>query len=195
MSSIRAFIAIDLPASISESIYKQTSGLRGKIGPALVKWVTLENIHLTLKFLGEVPNATLPFIKQLLIREADSCAPFDLQVTHLGSFPNLKRPRVIWAGIQAPAVLTELSRNIEAACKRMGYPPEERPFSPHITLGRVRSNLSQTDLNAISDNLNKTSLQKSGSATIGEINLYQSELTPVGSNYTKLFSAVFKQTK
>jgi 2'-5' RNA ligase len=138
MSLLRAFIAIEIPNSIQEAIHKDTLNLRKALNPALVRWTPCENIHLTLKFLGDVSESNLQFIKQMLMQECAEHPTFDMQVGKLGSFPNSKRPRVIWVGLSAPSELLSLQNSIEAAASRLGYEKEERSFSPHLTIGRVR---------------------------------------------------------
>jgi len=195
MSLVRAFIALEIPKPILENIQTQTKDLRENINSSLVRWVPFTNIHLTVKFLGDVPQANLVFVKQMLTHAAKVNAPFDIQLTHLGSFPTPGRPRVLWIGIQAPAALEALHQSIEIASNRLGYTPEPRAFSPHLTLGRVRPNLSSAELQKIRETLERSSLQKPGNATIEEIHLYQSDLQPSGSVYKKLFSVSFNKNQ
>lgn len=189
MNQLRAFIAIDLPEPIQESIEKQTARLRQSLGNEIVRWVPLKNMHLTLKFLGNISASHLDFLKQMLAQTADTHPQFDLQIGGIGSFPNSKRPRVIWAGIHAPADLTSLQRAVETGAIRLGYEKEERPFSPHLTLGRVRQNLDPAALQTVGAALNTIQVGKIGSAKIDSIHLYKSELNSNGSVYAKLFSA------
>jgi RNA 2',3'-cyclic 3'-phosphodiesterase len=102
MSVVRAFIAIELPALAQETIDKQTARLQQTLGRDLVRWTPTHNIHITLKFLGDVAAAHIGFLKQMLTRELANHAGFDLQIGGLGSFPNSKRPRVLWLGLQEP---------------------------------------------------------------------------------------------
>jgi len=193
MNQFRAFIAIDLPLQIQESIEKQTARLYQSLGDDLVRWVPTKNIHLTLKFLGDVAASHVEFIKQNLAQIADSQAPFDLQIGGIGSFPTSKRPRVLWIGIHAPAALASLQRNIEAGATRLGYEKEERPFSPHLTLGRVRQAVDSKSLQKISETVAQTQLGNIGTARVDSVHLYKSDLNSNGSVYTKLFSAPFKK--
>ena len=119
MNQIRAFIAIDLPPSIQESLDKQTARLRQTLGDDAVRWVPTQNMHLTIKFLGSLPLSHLDFIKRMLTQSADSNPQFDLQISGLGSFPNSKLPRVLWAGIHASAGLTSLQKVIEDGATRL----------------------------------------------------------------------------
>jgi 2'-5' RNA ligase len=128
MTLVRAFIAIEIPASIQTAIHDQTASLRQSADSTLVRWVNAANIHLTLKFLGDVSSASLPFLSQTLTAEAAQHRGFGLQVGRLGSFPTPRRPRVIWIGIHAPEALGALQHGIEAAARRLGYETEARGF-------------------------------------------------------------------
>ncbi|MEN9564467.1 MAG: 2-5 ligase [Chloroflexota bacterium] len=192
MDQIRAFIAIDLPPVIQEALDKQTSTLRQILGNDLIRWVPSQNMHLTLKFLGSLPLSHLDFIKRMLAQTADSNPPFNLQIGGLGSFPNSKRPRVLWAGIHAPAGLAPLQKMIEDGATRLGYNKEERPFSPHLTLGRVRQGISAQELHKVSTALSTFQLGKISTARVDSVHLYQSDLHSEGSSYTKLFSATLR---
>src|SRR5215216_1553244 len=139
MSLLRAFIAVEIPLEIRKTVCTATSKLRNEI-EALVRWVPIENMHLTLKFLGDVSPSNVDLLSGMLRAEMDLFHCFELRLIGLGSFPSLKRPRVIYVGIQAPAVLESLQRGIESATHRLGYESEERGFSPHLTIGRVKQN-------------------------------------------------------
>jgi len=192
MNQIRAFIAIDLPLLLQESLDKQTARLRQTLGDDAIRWVPPQNMHLTLKFLGSLPLSHLDFIKRMLAQSVDSNPQFDLQISGLGSFPNSKRPRVLWAGIHAPAGLASLQKTIEDGASRLGYNKEERPFSPHLTLGRVRQGLSAQELHKVSTTFSAFQLGKIGTARVDSVYLYQSDLNSEGSVYTKLFSATLR---
>lgn len=192
MNLIRTFIAIDLPPSIQESLDKQTTRLRQTLGDDFIRWVPAPNMHLTLKFLGSLPLSHLDFIKRMLTQTAESTPQFDLQISGLGSFPNSKRPRVLWVGIHAPTVLASLQKTIEDGATRLGYNKEERPFSPHLTLGRVRQGILAQELQKVSTALSTFQLGKIGTARVDSVHLYQSDLNSEGSVYTKLFSAILR---
>ncbi len=189
MSLLRAFIASELPPALQDSIYTATGELRKSLGDGLIRWVPAHNVHLTLKFLGDVSISSLDLIKQMMSAEASEFAAFDVQVEELGCYPNLRRPRVLWVGLKAPAELASLQRAIEAASARLGYESEERDFSPHLTIGRVRQNASSGDVHKIRTALEGCRVGALGSARVDAIHLFKSELRPEGSIYTKLFSA------
>ena len=188
MNQIRTFIALDFPLSILDSIEHQTHRLRQTLGEEVVRWVPTHNLHLTLKFLGNVPVSHLEFIKQMLAQVAESTPQFDMQIGGIGSFPNSNRPRVLWVEIHAPATLATLQKAIEEGTSRLGYEKEERSFSPHLTLGRVRQGIDAKELQKISNAISSIQLGKIGTARVDSVHLYQSDLNSAGSVYTKLFS-------
>lgn len=192
MSLLRAFIAVEIPAGIRQSVCNATASLRQKIG-SLVRWVPVENMHLTLKFLGDVSPSTVDLLSQMLSAEADLFQCFDLRLSGIGSFPNPKRPRVIYIGIQAPAVLETLQRGIDSASRRLGYESEERAFSPHLTIGRVKQNVTASDQQMIRRALEETEIDVLGTARVDSVHLYKSDLKPSGSVYTRLYSAPLKK--
>jgi 2'-5' RNA ligase len=192
MSLLRAFIAVEIPLGIRQAVCKATSTLQKEIGP-LVRWVPVENMHLTLKFLGDVSPTNVDMLNQMLRAEADLFPCFDLHLTGLGSFPSLKRPRVIYIGIQAPAALEALQRGIESASRRLGYESEERGFSPHLTIGRVKQNIRSTEQQIIRHALEAIQVDSLGTARVDSVHLYKSDLRPTGSVYTRLYSAPLKK--
>lgn len=189
MDLLRAFIALELPIFLQDAIQTSTARLRKTLGSDLIRWTPAHNIHLTLKFLGDVSPANMEIIKQMLTMESAQHSAFDMRVEEIGSFPTSKRPRVLWAGLNAPASLPSLARGIETASARLGYPAEERGFSPHLTIGRVRQNASATDLQKIRAALEETKIGNLGAVHIDSVHLFKSNLQPGGSVYTRLFSA------
>ncbi len=189
MDLVRAFIAIELPKSLQDSIQTATSSLQSSLGADLVRWTPIRNIHLTLKFLGDISPANIDILTQMLTMESSRYSAFDMRVEGIGSFPTPKRPRVLWVGLNAPAALPSIAHGIETASAKLGYPAEERGFSPHLTIGRVRQNAATADLQKISTALDETKVGILGVAHIDAIDLYKSDLQPGGSVYTRLFSA------
>jgi 2'-5' RNA ligase len=192
MNLLRAFIAVEIPLVIRKAVCSATSALQKEIN-SLVRWVPMENMHLTLKFLGDVSPSNLDMLTQMISAEADLFNCFDLHLDGLGSFPNLKRPRVIYIGIQAPAVLEALHRGIESASRRLGYESEDRGFSPHLTIGRVKQNINAAEQQTIRHALEGTKIDALGTAHIDALHLYKSDLQPTGSVYTRLYSAPLKK--
>jgi 2'-5' RNA ligase len=192
MSLLRAFIAVELPFEIRKTVCAATSKLRNEIG-ALVRWVPIENMHLTLKFLGDVSPTNMDMLSQMLGAETDLFNCFDLRLNGIGSFPSLKRPRVIYVGIQAPVVLESLQRGIESASRRLGYESEERGFSPHLTIGRVKQNVTATEQQLIRRALEEAQIEALGTTRVDSVELFKSDLSPTGSVYTRLYSAPLKK--
>jgi 2'-5' RNA ligase len=192
MSLLRSFIAIEIPLEIQQNIYKETSYFRRQID-GLVRWIPPENMHLTLKFLGDISPSNVEFLMHMLRNEADNVGCFSIHLTGLGSFPSLKRPRVIYIGIHAPAGLEALHRGIESASRRLGYESEERPFSPHLTMGRVKQNITAVEQQKIRRCIEATQVDVLGTARVDSVHLFKSELKPSGSVYTRLYSAPLKK--
>ncbi len=172
---IRAFIAIPLPDEIKATLLATIERLKGKTRG--MKWVRSDALHVTLKFLGDIPEDLVGELS----RELDGCIReypvFTLSLSGLGAFPGLKRPRVVWAGLGGEMKeLSALARSVEAACARCGLPEEKRPFSAHITLGRLKAP-TVLDL----DNSSLT-----GKFAVSEVLLIRSELLPGGPRYTVL---------
>ncbi|HSK87205.1 MAG TPA: RNA 2',3'-cyclic phosphodiesterase [Anaerolineales bacterium] len=193
MNLLRAFIAVEIPLPIRQAVYHAASDLQKEIS-SLVRWVPMDNMHLTLKFLGDISPSNVDMLSQMIRAEADLFQCFDFELSGLGSFPNLKRPRVIYIGIQAPALLEALHRGIESASHRLGYESEERGFSPHLTIGRVKQNIAPAEQQTIRRALEGTKIDSLGRARVDSVHLYKSDLQPTGSVYTKLYSAPLKKS-
>lgn len=192
MSLLRAFIALEVPSGIHQAIEKKTAQLRARLNASLVRWVPAENVHLTVKFLGDVSPANMEMLEQMLTQEVSQHQPFEMGFGGLGAFPNPKRPRVIWIGIQAPPGLAALQHGIEAATATLGYSDEKRPFSPHLTIGRVKQNVGSSGMQQIRTALEETQIGPLGTALVGAVHLFKSDLKPTGAVYTRLFSAPLK---
>ncbi len=188
MSVIRAFIAIDLPDDVRHRLAQVAYKLQQQLKPYPIRWVPAKNIHLTLKFLGDVSEHNLRMLTHLLAGEAETHRPFEFSVGTLGAFPDMRRPRVIWVGVEAPKELMALQRGIEQATAKLGYAAETRPFQPHLTLARVSRNANSTEIRSISRVLQQTTVGFLGSARVTEIHLYRSDLQPKGAIYTRLFT-------
>ena len=189
MSVIRAFIAINLSSEIEKNLDELSEKLQERLPGVPVRWVPASNIHLTLKFLGDVSVSNLELLKKILQSEASRHESFEFSVGELGAFPSLSRPRVIWAGLTAPPELFALQRSISAETDRLGYPRDKRKFSPHLTLGRVSRNATSKDIRKIRDVLGSCKIGYLGAARVREVHLYQSQLKPDGAVYSTLFSA------
>ncbi len=189
MTVFRAFIPIELPEEIRKRLDQVISHLQESLADVQVRWVPALNIHLTLKFLGDVSSANYEVLTKILQVEAAEYRPFELSIGSLGAYPNLRRPRVIWVGIEAPNELHMLQRRIDSETARLGYASEKRRFSPHLTLGRVSRNATPRDIQTISKILSEDEVGFLGVARVEAIHLYRSDLKPGGAVYTRLFTA------
>jgi 2'-5' RNA ligase len=186
MTMMRCFLAVELPPLLQEAIRAATLEIRHDLGAEIVKWIPVPNIHLTLKFLGDTAPTSLSQIEAALQAEVPQYRPFDVELHGIGAFPGPKRARVLWIGLDAPAALASLQRELDVATRRLGYGSEERGFSPHLTIGRVRQNASSVDLQKIRDALESTQVGRIGTLPIEAVHLYKSELFPSGSVYSQL---------
>jgi 2'-5' RNA ligase len=192
MKKVRAFIAIPLSVEIKKHLDEVSGQLISKMGNEVIRWVRSKNIHLTLKFLGDAPEADIQRFKQILDDAAAQFDPFEFEVGGLSSFPSNQRVRVIWIGVQAPHQLIELQKSIDLMTAASGYASEERDFSPHLTLGRVSKNSTVEDMRRIGQILQDIKVNKLGTNRVETVNLYKSDLQPGGSVYTVLHQASFK---
>lgn len=188
MSVIRAFIAINISPEIQHGLEQVSSQLKQDLAGAAVRWVPVPNIHLTLFFLGDVSIANLDLLIDNLHAEAIGHNPFEISVGKVGAFPGVQRPRVIWVGVEAPPALRAIQEGIEHRMTKLGYPREERSFSPHLTLGRVSRNITPVDVKKISQVLQASKVGFLGAAQVERIHLYRSDLNPDGAVYTVIHS-------
>jgi 2'-5' RNA ligase len=186
---IRAFIAIDLTPEIQERLDQVSGQLKERLKDTPIRWVPVENIHLTLKFLGNVSTTNLDMLTGIIQTVSSGYQPFEISIGGLGAYPKLHRPRVIWIGIEAPQDLVMTQRSLETETARLGYAREDRPFSPHLTLGRVSRNASSRDIRATAEELAAFKVGFLGVVRVQSVHLYQSDLKPTGAVYKRLFSA------
>ena len=188
MDDLRAFIAIELEPEILQRLGALQMRLREEVPEGLVRWVKPEGIHLTLQFLGDVPAARIEGIAEALRQACAAHAPFGFTVGGMGCFPDARRPRVVWVGVEEPgSALVGLQRAIVQAMKPLGFAPEKRPFSAHLTLGRVKEGRPAA-LQALGARIAQGGPQI-GRQTATEVHLIRSELRPSGAVYTTLATA------
>ncbi len=186
----RLFIAIDLPAPIVSYLSEIQDWLKSRAPGRAIHWVDPGSIHLTLKFLGDVPVAYRTSIQDKLEEAVKGHAPFDLAAGEIGCFPAPHRPRVVWTGVHHElAALQALREAIEAHIAPLGYPTENRPFHPHLTLGRVRRDVGRSAAQEIEKLLRENKFTERRPWTVSQVTLFRSELTPSGAIYTPLFYA------
>jgi 2'-5' RNA ligase len=184
---LRSFLALEIPSGLQRLIADRTAPVRRALPSPLVRWVAAENIHLTVKFLGDVSPANLTRLAEALQREAAGLPAFPVQVGGLGAFPNTRRARVLWIGLQPPAELFTLQRLTESLCERLGYEREARPFSAHLTIGRVGQHAGPGEHARIHQALEQVQIDLLGSPCLDALCIFKSELRPTGSVYTRLY--------
>lgn len=189
---MRTFIAIEISEDIRSILGQIQSHL--KYSGADVKWVAPNNIHLTLKFLGEISENKCEEIKSILDKIGAASKPFEISVKDIGAFPKIEYPRVIWVGLDKGAKeAAALAAEIDEELSKMGFEKESRPFAAHLTIGRVRSSKNK---DALKSKLTAYSLQPTAEdQAVSSVILFQSTLTPKGSIYTKLHESRLGQTQ
>ena len=182
---VRAFVAVTIPPRLIEALKRVQDQLRATVRGELVRWTKPEQLHLTLKFLGNVPANRLEELKAALSRACEGHPPFQLALEHLGCFPNVRNPRVIWVGIGGDRqALPRLHRSIDEATHGFGDHSEERAFQPHLTIGRVKAEPRRAM--QVGAAIEQTPLGSLGEWKVDEVELMQSELLPEGAHYSKL---------
>ncbi len=179
---IRSILAIELPAAILKKLEEVQKDLRSS--DADVRWVHLDKIHLTLKFFGNIEESQIDPIVKLVEASVRSARPFSLRVQGAGAFPNLRNPRVIWVGlVGGEEVLIPLQKELETSFQKIGFEPEDRPFQPHLTLGRMKSNRGKENL---IPRIEKHRDEELGNFQVERLVLFKSDLRPTGPIYTAL---------
>ena len=183
--ALRCFIAIEFSDEIRKSIWQATAPMRAV--EADVKWVEESNYHLTLKFLGSVDEELIPRIKATLEEIATKHTAFEITIRGAGVFPDARRPRVVWVGIESAQGLGLIARDIEAGMIQYGFAPEDRSFSPHLTVGRVKSLRGSGDVMRALHALGQVSF---GVQAVRSIAIMKSDLTPHGPIYGRLHEII-----
>jgi 2'-5' RNA ligase len=179
---IRSFLAIELPKPILKKIEEVQGDLRST--HADVRWVNPEKIHLTLKFFGNIEESRIDLLLKSIEEPIRNTLPFSLKVRGVGAFPNLKNPRVIWIGlVNGREVLISFQKQIETQLEKIGIQPEDRPFNPHLTLGRMRSSRGKVEL---AGRMEKHKEEEFGDFQVERVILFKSDLRPTGPIHTPL---------
>ncbi len=188
MDKYRCFIAIDLPGELKRDLVRVQDGMRA--WPGRVKWVEEKNFHLTLKFLGDVDPPLLDRIGAGLAKVSQQHSKFALMISGLGAFPSLRRPKVIWAGVcDTDKYLYRIWRDIESEMVSIGLPAEERGFSPHLTLGRVKEAPPAPGLDKVVHSLSLDDRI----VPVSEIKLMRSILSRSGPDYFYIKSFLLQE--
>ncbi len=179
---MRAFVAIELSGEVRESLAALRERFR-KTG-AKASWVKTENLHLTLRFLGDVPEPDLARLGGLMENACAAYPPLRLAARGTGVFPNARRPNVLWVGLETlEGDLGALQSALEPTVRAVGLPPDKKRFHPHVTLARLKDHRR---LGSLPDLLEETAAFDGGEFTAGAVSLFHSELTGGGAVYRKL---------
>lgn len=191
--AIRSFIAVDLPTEVLDPLKQVSDSLKEQIPDPFMRWVDADQIHLTLKFLGDVSPKNLEIIKKIVATEAAKRNTMEIGIGGIDAFPKKHQPRIIWVRVEAPAELDDLRQGIESGVARLGYEHDKYDFTPHLTLARVSRKTSGKDVRKIGEVLHTFKVGYLGAARVEEVHVYRSDLRPTGPVYKKLFTAQLKE--
>ncbi len=187
---MRTFVAIEIPKPLKLNLDRSVEQLRSGLKDGLIRWVRLESMHLTLKFLGEIELEQVHTIGEILDQVADGFSSLSLEVADFGCFPNFNRPRVVWVGFKPDAGdLSRLQSELADRLEKIGFEREQRGYHPHLTLGRVPKGLSGSDMKQISGWAQEAQIGTVGRFEADAISLIRSVLKPDGAVYSNLHVA------
>jgi RNA 2',3'-cyclic 3'-phosphodiesterase len=190
MPTLRLFTALELPPALRRQLADLISAFSASLPRGSVRWVRAEGVHLTLKFYGEVSQDKVPGLQASLRQAAQGASPLQLELEGLGTFPNAVRPRVIWVGLKGDLErLGALQRMVEEGAAPLGFAPEARGFSPHLTLGRVNAEWRPADKQKLGEAFARLGPGLHGRFTAETLSLMRSDLRPSGAVYTCLLAA------
>jgi RNA 2',3'-cyclic 3'-phosphodiesterase len=179
---VRLFVAVNLPESTRRFAYETAAPLR-KTAPS-VRWVLPETLHITLKFLGDVAESRLSEMNAALAEAAAETSGFTIALRGLGAFPNFRRPRVFWIGVENAEPLVHVQSSVERVFARLGFPTEARDYHPHLTLGRTGPPLSREEV--VATERTAATIEYEEMVRIDSIDLMLSRLSPDGARYEVL---------
>jgi 2'-5' RNA ligase len=182
---MRLFFALELSPDVAEALHHATAPLR-ETEPGLA-WVPAVKLHLTMKFLGEVDESGAVRLAGVADALAARHRPFEMELAGVGAFPNLRRPRVVWTGVEPDPRLELLHHDLEIACDERGYELEGRPFRPHVTLARVRAPLPTERARGFARAAREVAF--SATDAVVRLTLFESTLAPSGAGYRRLHAA------
>lgn len=185
---MRSFIAIELPIEIKDALLRIQDKLKTHLPE--INWIKPLNLHITLKFLGDISLKQLSEIKQIITEITKTTSCFKIKLEALGVFPNLHAARIIWIGAnQPPLELKQLAEQLEIRLVESGIPQEQRSFCAHITIGRIKSHLIPSDLKKALDKIEKDAADANWEFDCRGITLFESTLGVQGATYTVLEKA------
>jgi 2'-5' RNA ligase len=189
---IRSFIAIELPEEVRSGLHRLQAELTLP-QYTFVKCVAPGSIHVTLKFLGNISPQKVAEITRVMEQASQGVSPFQLQITDVGAFPNMRQPRVLWVGIKGELdKLIAWQKRIDDGLVPLGFAKEARPFTPHLTLARLRENCPPEDRRALGELVMKTHVEVDYAVAVNSLSLMKSQLSPGGAVYSRLAEVKLK---
>jgi RNA 2',3'-cyclic 3'-phosphodiesterase len=179
MSSMRVFVALNLPPAVRRGLAASLEPLRQRQLP--VRWTPEESLHLTLKFLGDIEGTEVPRLRDTLHAVAVDHAPLTLSISGIGAFPSLRRASVLWVGVAPDSPLMALQHDVEIALSRLGYVRDLKPFRPHVTVARTQRGTRPLDAEH-----QATCHEFAGTAAVATMDLMRSHLSPGGASHEPL---------
>jgi 2'-5' RNA ligase len=183
----RVFLAIDLSPDVRRWLERARSLLETGMPAGAVRWVEINGIHITLKFLGEIPSGRIDTVRGAMDRSAAGGKRFSLRVEGVGCFPDAARPRVVWAGVRREPALLDLQRRLEENLSAAGFPRERRAFTPHLTLGRVKDGVKEEPLRRIGAMVENARTEAPVGMEADGLCLFRSILRPSGAEYAVVY--------
>jgi len=179
----RIFAAIELSTGIRDRIQQHIQQLRTAVPECQPSWSRVENMHLTVKFFGDVEQSKVARIADAAARAVKNFSPFPIQITGSGAFPKQSQPRVLWIGVEDPSgLLSQLQKQFEVDCEEEGFQREERPFKPHLTIARIRKPEGSRKLGEVSSQVGFEAVN----LLVDELIVFRSELSSQGPKYTAM---------
>ncbi len=186
MGLIRCFLAIEYPKVILDRINQISREMQRVFPPGCVRWAAEKNLHLTVKFFGEITETQLNDLRMNLHPVCAGTPSITMHIKGKGVFPNLRSPKIIWVGAEESLPLRTLVQQCEEVCARVGIPTEERPFKPHLTIGRTHRDISETNARMIGEYFRTSPAPEFGEFSADHVILFRSELHPTGPVYSPL---------
>ena len=195
-STWRTFIAIKLDDTIQENIHTAISTLQRTLPPHAIRWELSENLHLTVKFLGDTPQSLIPDIQSKLQIISKEQLLFSVEVVGTGCFPNTSNPRILWLGLNNPSgELNKLQQDVEDVMVEFGFSKDQHPFKPHLTIGRIKRHIDKQIIHQIGQGIRNSNVKTITKWECKAIHLIKSTLTSNGARYTSLAQFSFHSEK
>lgn len=190
---LRTFIGVNFPPEINRKIGKIIAYFKTQTPGDALKWVSTLNLHITIKFLGDIPENKLDQVKAILSESLQDTAPFTINIEGMKIHPDKRNPRLILLGVTENGSLTDIHAILDRALTAVGVDPDNRKFRPHITIARINQRCKRETIKGLVETLSQFKVDSLGDIRVEQVILYKSELTPKGSIYSSLMAAPLNQ--